>query len=296
MENEEISLQLTASMSFDRDKENLFIGADMVMKSAKRTQQSLVVYDETMNLGREYENNILWTKKIRNALHEERLIPFYQPIVNNQTGNWEKYECLVRLIDEDGKVISPYFFLDIAKKTKHYLSLTQEVIKHAFTMFSDKKAEFSINLTIKDIMEADVREYIFEKLRTYGIGERVVFEIVESEGIENYEEVLAFIRQVKSFGCKIAIDDFGSGYSNFEYLLKLQADYIKIDGSLIKNLDTDQTAKILVRNIVSFAKELDIRTIAEFVRDEKIQSIVHEMGIDYSQGYHFSEPTALPAE
>ena len=114
---------------------------------------------------------------------------------------------------------------------------------------------------------------------------------VESESIECFEEVEQFIGKVKSHGCKIAIDDFGTGYSNFEYLLKLKADYIKIDGSLIKNIDTHKETELVVSIIVEFAKKMGMKTIAEFVENESILNKVKELGIDYSQGYHFSPPT-----
>jgi EAL domain-containing protein (putative c-di-GMP-specific phosphodiesterase class I) len=121
-----------------------------------------------------------------------------------------------------------------------------------------------------------------------------VFEIVESEGIEDYEDVLKFIIKVKSYGCKIAIDDFGTGYSNFTHLLKLQTDYIKIDGSIIKDLDTNLGSRALIKTIVNFAKEMGIKTIAEFVEDEKIFTIVKELGVDYTQGYFFSQAVVAP--
>lgn len=127
-------------------------------------------------------------------------------------------------------------------------------------------------------------------LEKYKIGSRVVFEIVESESIEKFEQVRNFIEKVKSYECKIAIDDFGTGYSNFEYLLKLNADYIKIDGSMIKDIDTSKEAEIVVSTIVGFAKKMGIKTIAEFVENESILEKVKEMGIDYSQGYYFSAP------
>lgn len=127
-------------------------------------------------------------------------------------------------------------------------------------------------------------------LERYKIGKRVVFEIVESESIEKFEQVHDFIEKVKSYNCKIAIDDFGTGYSNFEYLLKLNADYIKIDGSMIKDIDKSKEAEIVVSTIVGFAKKMDIKTIAEFVENESILEKVKELGIDYSQGYYFSAP------
>ncbi|MFT5661116.1 MAG: PAS domain S-box-containing protein [Sulfurimonas sp.] len=293
VENKEVILNITSSISFE--KNNLFITADMAMKNAKKNRINLVVYDEELNLDAQYANNIKYTNKIRKAIENDNLVPYYQAIVNNKTGKWEKYESLVRMRDEDKKVITPFFFLEIAKRTKYYETLTKIVIKKSFDTFKNSNKEFSINLTIKDIMNINIQEYICEILQVYNIGNRVVFEIVESEGINNFDEVNTFINKVKKHACKIAIDDFGTGYSNFNYLLKLQADYIKIDGSLIKDIYTDKNAKILVKTIVNFAKELNILTIAEYVENSKIYEIVKELGVDYSQGYYFSEPTKFPS-
>ncbi|MDD4882966.1 bifunctional diguanylate cyclase/phosphodiesterase [Sulfuricurvum sp.] len=290
IKEEEITVQMTASISFETDKSQLFITADMAMTSAKKNQQSLLVYDPSLLLNEECENNVKWTKKIQTAIRQDKIIPYYQPIVDNATGEYSKYEALVRLIDEEDKVISPFFFLEIAKRTKHYGTITQKVLEKSFEYFKECDLSVSVNLTIKDIMEPQTQKIIFDLLEKFGIGERVVFEIVESEGIENFESVIGFIKSAKECGCKIAIDDFGTGYSNFEYLLKLKADFIKIDGSLIKNLHKDHEAKILVSTIVNFSKQLGMQTIAEFVSDEKTFEIVKEMGIDYSQGYYFGEP------
>ena len=292
VDGEEVMVQLTSSISFE--KNNLFITADMALKSAKKKRVDLLVYDENLNLDSQYENNIKWTNRLRYAIEQDKLVPYYQAIVNNKTGKWEKYESLVRIIDENEKVITPFFFLEIAKRTKYYEILTKTVIKKSFDTFKNTNIEFSINLTIKDIINKNIQDYICNMLKTHNVDNQLVFEIVESEGIENYDEVIAFIDKVKVHGCKIAIDDFGTGYSNFNYLLKLKTDYIKIDGSLIKNIDTDENAKILVKTIVNFAKELNILTIAEYVENSTIYEIVKDLGVDYSQGYFFSEPRKFP--
>ncbi|MBA3025530.1 MAG: EAL domain-containing protein [Sulfurimonas sp.] len=292
IDGKELMLNIRSSISFE--KNNLFITADMAMKSAKKNRINMLVYDEGLNLDSVYENNIKYTNKLREAIESDNLVPYYQAIVNNKTGKWEKYESLVRMIDENKKIITPFFFLEIAKRTKHYETLTKTVIKKTFDTFNNTDIEFSINLTIKDIMNKNIQNYICDLLQTYNVNNQVVFEIVESEGIDNYDEVIAFINQVKKHACKIAIDDFGTGYSNFNYLLKLQADYIKIDGSLIKNIDTDMNARILVKTIVNFAKELNISTIAEYVENSTIYEIVKDLGIDYSQGYFFSAPLEFP--
>ena len=131
-------------------------------------------------------------------------------------------------------------------------------------------------------------------LNKYNVSNRVIFEILEDENIKSYELLKLFIDEVKSLGCKIAIDDFGSGYSNFEHLLKMNIDYLKIDASLIKNIAKDETSYKITKTIIEFAKSLNLQTIAEFVENEEIFKIVRELGADYSQGYFFSEPIALP--
>jgi EAL domain-containing protein (putative c-di-GMP-specific phosphodiesterase class I) len=248
-----------------------------------------LVYSEEISLNRQYESNIKWTKKLSNALKEKNIVTYYQPIVNNSDLSYEKYECLVRMIDE-GKVVSPFFFLDVAKQTRQYFEITETVIYQAFELFKEKDVDFSINLSILDIMEPRVSKYILSMLEKYDIGSRVVFEIVESEYMENFGSVMDFIHEAKRYNCKIAIDDFGTGYSNFEYLIKLKADYLKIDGSIIKNIHKDENAFLVVSTIVEFSKKLGMKTVAEFVENEEIFKIVKELGIDYSQGYYFSEP------
>ena len=286
-----LNLNLSCGVSFE-DAQQALLSADMARKISKKEQKLLVVYSEENSLNKQYENNLLWAGKIKSAIEENRIVPFFQPIVNNSNLAYEKYESLVRIVEPDGKVISPFLFLDIAKQTKQYLKITQIMVEKSFEVFKDKEElGFSINLTIEDISNAKMREFLFEKLdENPDIAKRVVLEIVESESIEDYGAVIEFISRVKSRGCKIAIDDFGSGYSNFEYLIKLQTDYIKIDGSLIKNINTQRESFVVVSTIVSFAKQMGIKTIAEFVEDEAILKTVQELGVDYSQGYYFSQP------
>ncbi len=285
---EKLNFNFSIAVSFE-NKEKIFTTADMALKIAKGQNKDLVIYTEEISLNKEYENNIKWAGKIRDAIKNDNIVPVFQPIVNNQNGKWEKYESLVRIKDGEN-LVGPYFFLDISKKTKHYTQITKIMIEKSFLKFKDRSEEFSINLTIEDIINSDIQTYIFIMLERYKIGSRAVFEIVESESIENFEEVEDFIVQVKSYGCKVAIDDFGTGYSNFEYLMKLKADYIKIDGSMIKDIDTSLNAQIVVSTIVSFAKKMGIKTIAEFVENESILNKVKELGVDYSQGYYFSQP------
>lgn len=289
IDNEDfINLNFTIGISFE-EKNRLLNSANMAVKIAKKNHLELIVYDDNISLDKEYKNNIKWTKSIKEAIEKDNILAVYQPIINNKTMKIQKYEALVRLKKEDA-LISPYFFLEISKKTKFYNQITKIMIEKTINQFKNLDYNFSINLTIEDILNNEIKNYIYEVLSNSGIGERLVFEIVESESIENFDIVLDFIKKVKAYGCKIAIDDFGTGYSNFEYLLKLKADFIKIDGSLIKNIDKDILSEKVCRNIVNFAKDLGMKTIAEFVENESILQKVKELGIDYSQGYYFSAP------
>ncbi len=286
--HKELYIQTTYNISFE-DKENLIETANMIKKYSK-TNKNVTIYDKSLELEKIYEKNIFWTLKIKKALEEDRIVPYYQAIYNLETNKIEKYESLMRLIKEDGSVISPYYFLEISKKSKQYLKLTKRIIRKSFEYFKDKDFEFSVNLTIKDIKNHEVSSFIIEKLKEYNLASKVVFEIVESEGIDNFEEINNFIDKVKELGCKIAIDDFGSGYSNFEYLIKLNADYIKIDGSLIKDILVNKNNQEIVITIIDFAKRQGFKTIAEFVSSKEIFDKVKELGVDYAQGYYIGEP------
>lgn len=286
--NKEIYIQLSQGISFEK-KEDLINTADMIKRYAKKNK-NIYIYDKNFEIEKIYEKNILWTSKVKKALENDRIVPYYQAIYNVKTNKIEKYEALVRLIDDDGIAVSPYYFLDIAKKSKQYLKLTKVVVKKSFDYFKDKDFEFSINITIEDIKNENISSYILDMLKEYNIASKVVFEIVESEGIDDFTQVNNFIDDVRKLGCKIAIDDFGSGYSNFEYLIKLNADYIKIDGSLIKDILINKSSQEIVVTIIDFAKRQGFKTIAEFVSDEEIFKKVKDLGIDYVQGYYIDEP------
>ncbi|MFW3398255.1 EAL domain-containing protein [Aliarcobacter butzleri] len=289
IKSRELYVQLSYVFSFE-SKENLLETANII-KRYSHANKNIIIYDKALELEKDYEKNIFWTLKIKKALDEDKIVPYFQPIYNLKTNKIEKYEALVRLIDGNN-VISPYYFLDISKKSKQYLQLTKTMIQKTFDYFKDKDFEFSINLTFEDIKSEYISSFIIELLKEYKIGYRVVFEIVESEEIDNFRKINEFFVTIREYGCKIAIDDFGSGYSNFEYLAKLNVDYIKIDGSLIKDILINKSSQNIVSMLVNFAKGQKVKTIAEFVSNKDILNKVRELGIDYVQGYYIKEPIA----
>ena len=286
-------IHIRFSTGIAKESKNLLTKADIAVHYAKENKIKISVYEENANIEKKYKENIAMATSIREALIDNRIICHYQPILDIKTNKINKYETLVRMIDKDGNLIPPMSFLNIAKKTKLYSHITQEIIHQACNTFKDRNEAFSINLSIDDIKDSNTVQEIIKTIIKTNTASRIIFEILESEGIENYEEVVNFITQIKALGAKIAIDDFGTGYSNFEHILKLNVDYIKIDGSLIKGIQQDKKHKIIVETIVDFAKKVGSKTIAEFVSDEEIFKNIKEIGVDFSQGYFTGKPSLL---
>jgi PAS domain S-box-containing protein/diguanylate cyclase (GGDEF)-like protein len=274
------------------DYQKLILYSNIARKKAQEEHKKFLLFDHTMRKSENYAQNIEWIRKIKEAIDEDRVVTYYQPILDNQTGEVVKYETLVRMLDKDGYPVSTLTFLEIAQKAKLYPQVTQIVIEKAFKTFENLPSfEFSINLTIDDILCKETTSFIYEKLTNYSNSHNVIFEITESEEVSDYKIINEFIEQIKQYGVKIAIDDFGSGYANFEHIINIDADFIKIDGSLIKNIGSDKNSRIITEAIISFSKKLGRKTITEFVHNEEVYEIVKELGADYSQGFYFGSPS-----
>ena len=282
----EISIKFRAGISFKRKD---YLCAEMALEAAKDENKDIEFCNNVKNYYKKYEEHLKWLKEIKKAIQDDRIIPFYQPILNKEK-KIIKYEALVRMKSEDGKIISPFFFLNIAKKTRYYLEITKIIFDKVIEKINEKNIAISVNISLEDMESEEVKEYIFEKIEKLKDKSLLTIEIVETENIRNSLEVSQFIEKLKEKNVMIYIDDFGSGYANFDYLLKIQPDGIKIDGSLIENILENENNQKIVKTIVSFSKEANIKTIAEFVENEKIFEFLKEIGIDYYQGYYFSPP------
>ncbi len=284
----DMSLRIDVTIGISIEKINTLETAGMALKIAKNDKLSYQIYCEKCNLYKEYENDIKWTKIIEKAIENDSITSYYQPIVDKDE-NIVKYESLIRIV-ENKNIYLPFLFLDIAKKVKFYAQLEQILIAKVFKKAKESGMHISINLSIEDILNAELIKFIKKELVENGIAHLITFELLENESIIDYDKAIDFINMVKKLGSTIAIDDFGSGYSNFEYLLKLKPDYIKIDGSCIKNIHNDKNAYLITKTINDFAHNLGIKTIAEFVHNKEVFDVLKELGIDEYQGYYFSEP------
>jgi len=235
---------------------------------------------------------------IKEALEEERLTCLYQPIFNTKTQEIIKYEALVRLIDKEDpqKLISPFYFLDMIRGTTQYIKMSKLVLKEVFhVLHKYPELEISVNVDLDDLYNADMMKLITKQLyRHRGLANRLTFEILENHEIKDYDEVALIFQHLKTFGSKIAIDDFGSGYANYVYLIKLDIDILKIDGTLIEELSfSPERTKIMLNSIKDLAEMYQYEVVAEFVSSKEIYDMVSELGIEYSQGYYLGEPKPL---
>ena len=279
-------------LSFVTKKEHMLKNAYLGIKKALKEKIDIIAADGLYQQTKEIaKKNIETLSMVRDAIKNNRIVSYYQPIYNNKTDKIEKYESLVRLIDGEGKIHTPFEFLEVAKIGKYYKQITRIVVENALKKLSETKAEISVNLSAIDIEDASIRNLVLGKLKENpDLSKRLVVELLEDEGINQIHIVRSFIKDLKKLGVKIAVDDFGSGYSNFSRLLEYAPDYIKIDASLIKTITESNSSRNIVEAIISFAKKQGYKTVAEFVSDKKIFNAVKEMGIDYSQGYFIGKP------
>ncbi|MEA3370795.1 MAG: EAL domain-containing protein [Campylobacterota bacterium] len=287
----DIFIDITLASSATSNKTNIFSKVEMALKHAKELGVAFWIYEDRMNFEHNYQKNIYLTKLIREAINNNKILPYYQAIVDNKTSKVIKYESLARLIDSDGNILTPNEFIPISKQIKSYSTITKTIINKTFEAFENSDIEFTINLAIEDIVSNEIFRFIMDKLKHSKVSHMVTFEILESDAIDDFLKVERFIKEAKRYGAKIAIDDFGEGYSNFSYLTKIDIDFLKIDGSLIKDIHNNKNSFLVVQAIVDFANKLGIKTIAEFVHSHAVMEIIKELGIDYSQGYHIGKPS-----
>jgi diguanylate cyclase (GGDEF)-like protein len=263
-----------------------------VSELREHSRGSYKIFNSRSEYAQKQQENVYWVNKIRDAINDEKLMAFFQPMRNNKTRKIEKYECLARIKDDDA-MVSPARFMEASKITGTLSLVTKTIISSAFNMFKDNDYEFSINITGSDIHLGYLEKFLLLNAKKYNIApSRVVLEILEDIVTLTESDMLEQIRSLRNKGFKVAIDDFGQENSNFSRLLEFDPDYLKIDGAFIKNIVDDKKSQIIVESIVGVCQKSGITTIAEYIHNEKVQKKIEAMGIDYSQGYYIGEPVA----
>ena len=266
--------------------------ADLALYNAKnKGRNNIEIYDERENKPSDLAISI---NEIKDAIEKKQVVCYYQKIVDTNTLEVSHYEALLRIIDKNGNIILPEKILPIIKGTFILRNITKYVLKICYKKLQEQKdIKINVNLNPKDMIDNSILQLLKSFAKEDNISNRLGLEIVESEDLINSKDAKENLLMLKNLGYKIFIDDFGSGYSNFIYLTEIKTDYIKIDGSIISKILDDKISFLLVKSIVEFAKEADIKVIAEYVSTKEIFEIVKTLGIEYSQGYYFSIPERI---
>jgi diguanylate cyclase (GGDEF)-like protein/PAS domain S-box-containing protein len=253
----------------------------------------------------EAEAKLTWERRIREAIEQDRFALWYQPILDLQTGQAEHCELLLRMTGEDGEPIAPGLFLPVAERFGLIQTIDRWVVREAIRLLARAQADgrwraVEVNLSGLAFQDSELISLIQHELAATGADPAgLIMEITETAAIADLDAAREFVVTLRNLGCRFAIDDFGSGFASFAYLKHLPVDYLKIDGSFIRNLATDPVDQHLVRGMVEVARGLGRQTIAEFVGDEETVRLLREYGVDYAQGYHVGRPrpyneTAVP--
>lgn len=296
---ESIELKVTFTYGAVAGDKNLLRDATLALKQAKNSGRN------NYHLYNNHQDSITFSKRdkflksstlLHDALDEDRLIPYFQGIIDNKTAKITRFEALVR-IEKDAEIISAYEFLEVAKLSGFLPDITKVMIDKTFKIMSKHVYDFSINITEDDLNKNYLAKYLEKKAKQYKIDtSRVTLEILEGVSSGSKSDSIKQLKELQKIGYTIAIDDFGAEYSNFERVLDLDVGLLKIDAKYIKDIDVNNKSYEITRAIAYFAKNANIPCVAEFVHSKSVQKVIESLGIDYSQGFYFSEPAPYPEE
>ncbi len=282
--------------SFGRIDDNILELAEEALIEAKKVKDHLINVDDrkdsltsTVKKSDElFSINI----QLKLAIATDGIKPYLQGIYH--VSNLKKparYEALVRIESKTGETLSPAQFRHTLKNTYLYPEATKMLFLKCAEIVEEYGTVISFNLSMLDIMNPNTRKFFKSVLlEKPDVANRITFEITEEEAIEKFKEVKIFIEDIKKLGAKIAIDDFGSGYSNFSYIFSMNPDYIKIDGALVSEILTNQKQVIFVKSLVEMCRNIGIQTTAEYVDSkEKVDKLI-DLGVDFLQGFYLHKP------
>jgi EAL domain-containing protein (putative c-di-GMP-specific phosphodiesterase class I) len=269
---------------------NLIESLKVVTAKNSDTPDRFIVHEAGFGRSDNMDDAFKKTKLITEAIENDGIIPYFQPIYDNHSGRVEKFEALMRIRGRDGRIYFPGQFLESAKEYRLYLQMSEIMITKVFDLFENRSETVSINLSAYDINSSRIRNMIYSRLERMESGSNIIFEVLESEEFRDFEVLTHFLDKVRRYGVQIAIDDFGAGFSNLLEIAKIAPNFIKIDGQIVREVIDSEMHRKIMETILEMAKSFDIELIAEYVETAALQKYAFEKGVRYSQGFFFSTP------
>jgi len=274
-----ISIGALLNTTIEKSLQDVIHKADTALYESKHSGRNSISYFDIS------QTKKLYREKLKEMIESDKLVCYYQAIRNLETKELHHYEALLRIEDGDN-VIFPDKILPDLEDSYLYTHLTKRVVDYNIEKLrKDSKIKISINLSADDLINDSILSTLAQNA---DLSNRLLIEILENKSID-YKKVELSIQKLKLFGYKICIDDFGSGYSNLNHLLNLSIDYLKIDGSIIKEIHHDKRAYSIVKTFALFCKQNDIEVIAEFIDNQDVVNILKTFGVKYGQGWYFSK-------
>jgi EAL domain-containing protein (putative c-di-GMP-specific phosphodiesterase class I) len=257
--------------------------------SKRRRVGSFSVWRPNVEREAQRRVNIRVTDEIVTALNERRIAMAFEPVVDAKARHIAFYECLVRMEQGDGRMLLAPDIVPVAERLGLIRLVDHRVLELVVAeLAASPGVELSLNISPETTMDPDWWASIESLMRAHpGAGERLIVEITETVAIQDVDEVRGFVTRLKNFGSRIAIDDFGAGYTSFRNLRKLGVDIVKIDGAFVQNIARSADDRAFVQTLIDLARRLDIKTVAEWVQDEEAAALLRDWGCDYIQGRLF---------
>jgi diguanylate cyclase (GGDEF)-like protein len=284
------NLDISIGVAHQKDK-SILRKAELALKEARSLGLNKIkYYSEDLKVLKKFNNINYWAPIIKDSINEGNILVYYQPIYDLSTNRVEKYELLMR-IKHEGKVHLPAEFLDVAYHTGQTYEIFKQMFRAACIQVQKTGLKFSVNIGDADLAHEEVLDFITDSIKTYNINPSLLsVEILEYNAISTNAEIKERIIKIHELGIGIVIDDFGVNCSNFGQMQNLPIDIIKIDGSFISNILDSKNSQIVVKTIQTFAKEKNIKLVAEYVSSKDVWNIVKALGIEYGQGFYLGEP------
>lgn len=285
------SILLSVRIGLSSGINDLYINSELAITQAKEKKHNFVLFNDHSDYFDIVKNNINWVNKIKLAIDADRFVPVFQKIFSLKNQSRPIYEALMRYVDDDGNLVRPDKFLNIAKKARLYEDLTALMIDKVFAIAKQKDITFTINISIFDILNLNTRNHLLKAISNYEIATHLIIEVVDINLTNDDTEVFDFLQKLKVQKVRLALDDFGDSCANFDHIARLNIDYLKINGSMLTNIENRPTKQKILKSIVDFASSLDIKTIAKQIESEESLAYSRNIGIDFVQGNHLSIPS-----